>query len=111
MKDIRNVIGSGEGQQYEWTFTMAGISLRGQSVVVEYVENQRACHQGIGMIESMWTASVEAIEGGARLTIDVECKLPLFVLGTLSERATVKRNGRDLEKSLERIKRFLENSR
>jgi uncharacterized membrane protein len=108
MKEIRNVIGSGEGQQYEWTFKMVGLALRGQNVVVDYVENQRASHQGIGMIHSLWTASCEPVNGSTKLTIDVEYTIPLFVLGRLAENATVRRNDRDLKKSLAKLKEILE---
>ena len=108
MKEIRNVVGSGEGMQYDWTFKMAGIALRGQNVVVEYEENRRAAHQGIGMVHSMWIASVEPIDKGTRLTIDVEYTIPVFVLGKLAESATVGRNDKDLKRSIAQVQAILE---
>lgn len=108
IKDIRNVVGSGEGMQYDWTFKMAGIALRGQSVVVEYEEERRTVHQGIGMIHSQWTARVEPTDSGTRLTIEVEYTIPLFVLGKLAESATVGRNAKDLKKSLAQAQAILE---
>ena len=106
--EIRNIRGSGEGQQYEWTFKMAGVSLRGQSVVVDYVEGVRACHQGIGMIHGLWTHLCEETDEGTQVTVDVEYKLPFFVLGRLAESATVRRNDRDIKKSLKRLKQIVE---
>jgi hypothetical protein len=108
MKEIRNVRGSGEGMQYDWTFKMAGIALRGQNVVVEWEDDRRAAHQGIGMIDSVWVASVEPLDKGTRLQIDVEYTIPIFVLGKLAESATVGRNDRDLKKSLARVQAILE---
>ena len=108
IEEIRNVRGAGEGQQYDWTFKMAGLSLRGQSVVVDYVEGVRACHQGIGMIHGLWTHLCEETAEGTQVTVDVEYKLPFFVLGRLAESATVRRNDRDIKKSLKRLKQIVE---
>ena len=108
MKNIRNVVGLGEGMQYDWTFKMAGIPLRGQNVVVEYEDERRAVHQGIGMIHSQWVASVEPSGDGTRLTIEVEYTIPLFVLGKLTESATIGRNANDLKKSLAKAQAILE---
>jgi uncharacterized membrane protein len=108
MIEIRNVLGTGEGQQYDWTFKMVGIQLRGQNVVVEYVPNERAAHQGIGMIQSLWTNTVEADGDGTKLTIEVEYTIPVPVLGKLAESLTVRRNERDLRSSLLNLKEKLE---
>lgn len=108
MDEVRNVIGTGEGAQYEWTYTMAGIPLRGQNVVVEWEENRRTVHQGIGMIHSMWVGTVEPLDHGTRLTIDVEYTLPFFILGRLAESATVGRNDRDIKASLAKVQAILE---
>ena len=108
IKDIRNVRGSGEGMQYDWTFKMAGISLRGQNVVVEWEDNTHAAHQGVGMIHSLWVARVEPVDIGTRFTIEVEYTIPLFVLGKLAETVTVRRNDRDLKKSLTQARAILE---
>lgn len=108
IKEVRNVIGSGEGAQYDWSYTMAGIPLRGQSVVVEYEENERTVHQGIGMIDSVWVGTVEPLDHGTRLTVDVEYTLPFFILGKLAESATVGRNDHDIRTSLAKVQAILE---
>ena len=72
MFEVREVIGAGAGQQYEWTFKMAGVQLRGQNVIVDYIANECATHQSIGMLSSSWTNIVEPHEGGTKLTIKVE---------------------------------------
>jgi uncharacterized membrane protein len=108
MIEVRNVIGAGEGLQYDWTFKMVGIQLRGQNVVVEYIPNERASHQGIGMISSLWTNIVEPDPGGTRLTIEVEYTIPVPVLGKLAESLTVRRNERGVQLSLLNIKDTLE---
>jgi uncharacterized membrane protein len=106
--EVRNVIGTGEGQQCEWTFKLVGIQLRGQAVTVDCVENKRCTHQSIGMFSSSWKQIVEPHEDGTKLIIEVEYTLPLPVLGKLAEHLTVRRMARDLDSSLLNIKEALE---
>ena len=108
MVEVRNVIGSGEGQQYEWTFKMIGMQFHGQSIAVNYVEDERAAYQSIGMIESIWTNIVEQHDGGTMLTIKVEYSIPAPVLGKLAEQLTLRRNKRGLDCSLLNAKEVLE---
>ena len=108
MIEIRHPIGSGEGLQYEWTYKMVGLQLRGQNVVVDYVHNECATHQGIGMIQSLWTNRVEAHESGTKLTMEVEYTLPILVLGKLAEHLTARRNEREIQLSMLNLKEILE---
>lgn len=108
MIETRNPAGSGEGLQYEWTYKMVGLQLRGENVVVEYLPDQRAVHQSIGMVESVWTNIVEPHPGGTKLTIAVEYKFPLAILGRFAEHLTLRRNEREMRFSLLNLKELLE---
>jgi len=108
MVEVRNVVGEGEGLQYDWTYQMVGTPLRGQNVVVDYIPNRKASHQSIGMISSMWTLVVEAIPGGTQLTTEAEYSIPMSVLGKLAEHLTVRRNSRQMDISLMNVKDALE---
>ena len=107
MVDIRDVIGSGAGQQYGWTYQYVGLPLRGQTTVVEHVPNERSVHQSIGTIDSVWTFSVEPHEEDTRLTIEIEYDIPIPVLGKLAEPFVVKRDTRTLESALTNVKEML----
>ena len=109
MVEVRNLLGAGAGQQYEWTYKMAGILLRGQSIVVEYRPNQCAVHQSIGSIGSDWTIAVEPHPHGAVLRIDVEYSVPVPVLGRLAERLALSRDARDFAVAFDNVKETLEN--
>ncbi len=108
MIDVRNVIGAGEGQQYEWTFKMVGIQFRGQSVAVNYVQDECAAYQSIGMIESIWTNVVEPLGQKTKLIIKVEYSIPTPVLGKLAEAIMLRRNRRGLDATLLNVKEVLE---
>jgi len=107
MVEVRDVVGTGEGQQYEWTYKYAGLLLRGQSVVVQHVPNRLAVSQSIGMIGSTWTFRVEPHEEGSTLTIEVEYSVPIPVLGKIAEHVAVRLDARDLETSLSNVQDML----
>lgn len=109
MVEVRNIVGTGAGQQYEWTYKMAGLLLHRQSTVVEYLPNQCAVHQSIGSIGSDWTMAVAPHEEGALLSIRVEYSVPVSVLGKLAERLAVRRDARDFALAFDNIKETLEN--
>ena len=108
MVEVRDVKGAGEGQQYEWTYKMIGLLLKGQSTVVEYVPNKCSVHQSIGTINSIWTIGVEPHPEGSRLTIFVEYDVPVPVLGRLAEQIAVNRDARDFALAFENVKETLE---
>lgn len=108
MVEVHNVIGTGLGQQYEWTYKMAGMLLRGQSTVVEHVPRECSVHQSIGTIGSAWTLTFEPRDEGTTLTIEVEYTVPMPVLGKLAERLAVNWDRRDLALAFENVKEMLE---
>ncbi len=108
MVEIQNVIGTGAGQQQEWTYKMAGLLLRGQATVVEHVPNKSAVHQTIGMIRSDFGYAVGPHEKGAVLTLEVEYSVPMPVLGMLAERIALRRNEREFQMALENVREMLE---
>ena len=122
MVEVRNVIGTGAGQQFEWTSRMAGSLLRGQSTVIEHVPNVHGLHQSIGMVNSTFGYTVESIgmvnstfgytvephEDGASLTVEIQYLVPVPVLGKLAERVLLRRNAREFEVGIVTIKDVLE---
>ena len=106
--EVRNVIGTGMGQQCDFTFKMVGVQLRGSAVVVDCVPDERCTHQSIGMLSADWTNIVEPHEDGTKLSVEVEYTLPGAVLGKLAEHLTIRRMKRDLQSSLLNVKEMLE---
>lgn len=108
MIEIRDVIGTGEGQQFEWTYKMAGLLLRGQSIIIERVPGKCGTHQSIGMIHSTFTYIVEPHDEGTELCIDFEYNVPIPVLGRLAEVTIIKRNIREFDTALTNVKETIE---
>ena len=108
MVQTRDIVGSGEGQQFEWTYKLAGLLFRGQSVVVEHVPNEVSVYQSIGAISSTWTFRVASHDSGAKFTVDIAYDVPVPVLGKLAERVIVSRDSRNLDSALANVKEILE---
>ncbi len=108
MVEVRDVVGTGAGQQFEWTSKMAGSVLRGQSTVIEHVPNARVVHQSIGMVSCTFGYGVEPHEGGATLTLEIEYSVPVPVVGRLADHVLLRRNVREFEVGLVTVKDVLE---
>lgn len=108
MVEVRNVIGTGAGQQYEWTYKMAGILMRGQAVVIEHVPGQCTMHHNIGTISAIWRCHVEPHEEGTLLAFELEYSIPIPLVGKLAEHIVMSRNEREFDLSLQNVKDAVE---
>jgi len=106
--EVRNVIGTGAGQQFEWTAKMIGLLLRGQSTVVEHAPNKCGVHQTIGMVSSTFGYSVEPHGEGTELTLEIEYSVPIPLVGRLAEHVLVRRNAREFQLALDNVKELME---
>ncbi len=106
--EVRDVVGTGEGQQFEWTYKMMGFLLRGQTVVVDFASNQCFTHQSVGTIAGTWIYEFESSDAGTRVTMDCEYEMPATVLRAVATHLAVRRNTRDIETALLNIKESLE---
>ena len=108
MIEVRNLTGSGVGQRYEWTYKMVGIHFKGESEVTEVIQNERFVLKSKAGIESIWVYTYEPHEGGTKLSMDIDYKVPVPVLGKLAEKLVLKSNEREAELALENIKTMVD---
>ena len=108
MIEVRNITGSDVGQCYEWTYKMLGIHFNGESEVTEVIQNERFVLKSKAGIESIWVYTYEPHEGGTKLSLDLDYKVPVPVLGKLAEKLVLKTNEREAELALENIKTMVE---
>lgn len=106
--EVRNVIGTGAGQQFEWTAKMLGRLLRGQSTVIEHVPNKCGVHQAIGMVSSTFGYFVEPHDEGTELTLEIEYSVPFHLGGRIAEHVLVRRNAREFQLALDNVKELME---
>ena len=106
--DIRDIIGQGVGQRYSWTYKMMGISLKGESEVIEYVPNERYVTRSTGGIISTWTWTVKPEGNGTQLNLVVEYTIPVPVLGKVGERLVSRQSQREADLAMATLKDRLE---
>ena len=108
MMEVKDVIGSGVGQHYRWTYKMAGVRIQGESTVTEHVPNERRVMQSKGGIVSTWDFNLESQDAGTKLTVDIEYTIPVPVLGKLAEKLVLKRNEREADLAMANLKENIE---
>lgn len=105
---VTDVTGSGEGQQYRWTYKMAGVLLNGETTVTEHIPNKRRVTQSKGGVISTWIIKLEPNDGGTMMELDIEYTVPVPVLGKLAEKLVLKRNEREADLAMTNIKEQME---
>ena len=108
MIEVRNVVGEGPGQQFAWSYRMAGLIFDGESVVIDHVPSARRVVQTIGGIQSTQTFELEPVDGVTKLTLEVAYTVPLAFLGNVAERMIVAHNAAQVVTAVENIKRCCE---
>jgi uncharacterized membrane protein len=96
------------GYTHSWVYKMAGVRLKGSTRTVEFVPNQRFVEETKGGIDSIFTRTFEPEDGGTRLTVVTEYKVPIPVLGRMAEAIVVKMNEREGELVLVNLKARME---
>lgn len=106
--DIRDIQGQGVGDKYGWTYKMVGISLKGESEIIESVANKQYVSKSSGGIVSTWTWTFEPEGDGTRLGITVDYTIPVPVLGKVGERLVLRQTEREADLAMENLKDILE---
>jgi uncharacterized membrane protein len=106
---VEKVGGEGVGARFRWTYKMAGFTLEGESVALEFIPNERIVTKSKSGIVSTWTWVFGAENGGTRIDLTVDYEVPVPVLGKLAEALVVRQNERELDKGLATIKGRFEN--
>jgi carbon monoxide dehydrogenase subunit G len=96
------------GNKYTWVYKMAGMRFEGKGEDIEVSPHKRLSSKNEGGIDSVLTWSFEAENGGTRVIIETEYKVPIPLLGKLAENIIVKQNEREADIILENLKARLE---
>jgi len=96
------------GTHFRWVYKMAGLRFEGETTVIEHIPNNKVVTQTKGGIHSTWNFAFEPKGGGTKLTIKVDYKIPIPVLGKLAEALVLKQNEREASMALSNIKERME---
>lgn len=110
LKSVANIAGDPKrkGTQWDWTFVMAGVEIKGKAETAEYQAGKRYSFKTTG-IDSTFIYTVEPADGGSRVTADVVYEVPQGVLAKIADKAVVERmNERDADKAAQSLKTILD---
>ncbi len=71
------------GSSYEWTFTILGIPRKGVTVYTDYVPGERIAFANFGAMEGTSVMTVEAEDGGSKVTHEMDSHFAIPVISPL----------------------------
>lgn len=99
----------GVGQKFDWRFNMAGVDLSGKAEVVEYTPPTKVVISSKGEADSMWTYLLEELDGGTKVSIEVDYELAETVLQRIANQAVISKIAqKTAEQMLDNLKTILE---
>jgi len=109
MVEIKDVqLAPAGGYNLSWVYKMAGMRFEGASETTEEIPNQRTMTKSTKGIESHFVWSYESKNGGTKLTVDIEYKVPVPLLGKLAESFILKQNDHESDTLLSNLKARME---
>ncbi len=96
------------GYNFGWVYKMAGMRFEGASETVEEIPNQRTVTKSTKGIESHFVWTYEPENGGTKLTVDIEYKVPVPLLGKLADSFILKQNDQEGDALLANLKARME---
>jgi uncharacterized membrane protein len=96
------------GNNFSWTYKMAGMRFEGFSEVIENINNQRTVTENKKGIPSKFTWTYKPEAGETKLTVQVEYTVPIPLLGKLAEAVIIKLNENEMDVLLANLKARME---
>jgi uncharacterized membrane protein len=106
--EASDVIGSGKGLRFSYTYKMLGIPFQGQTERVGYALNERIVDESTGGIPSTLTWTFTPYESGTKVEVEIDYTIPVPVLGKMAEKLVMRRNEREVDMWMENLKERLE---
>src|SRR3982074_2233276 len=110
LKTVANIAGEPKrkGSYWDWTFVMAGVEINGKAETADYQAGKRYSFKTTG-IESTFTYTVEAADGGRQVPADVSSEVRQGVLAKMADKPVVERmNERDADRAAQSLKTILD---
>ena len=96
------------GTSFLWVYKMVGMRFEGTSEDIEYIKNKRVVTKTKGGIEANYIWKFQPEDGGTKMTVETEWKVPVPVLGKLAEALIIKQQEREFDLVLANLKDKME---
>jgi uncharacterized membrane protein len=109
MVEIKNVKpGSHGGYNFDWVYKMGGVRFDGASDTIEFDNNKHQVTKSTKGIESKFTWDYESIKDETQLTLEIEYKVPILLIGKFAEAFLAKQNDQEADLLLANLKNNME---
>jgi uncharacterized protein YndB with AHSA1/START domain len=109
MVEVKNVKSRAEGgYNFDWVYKMGGMRFDGASDTIEFLHNKRQVTKSTKGIESKFTWDYETVMDGTQLTLEIEYKVPIPLIGKFAEAFLTKQNDHEADLLLENLKDKME---
>jgi len=109
MVEVKNTVqNSLGGYDFEWVYKMSGIHFNGASKITEHIPNKRTITESTKGIESRFVWEYKAEGSYTKLTVEIEYKIPIPLIGKLAEAVIVKQNEHEADALLKNLKDRME---
>ena len=109
MMEVKNpVLNSIGGYDFEWVYKMSGLHFNGASKTTEYILNKRMITESTKGIESRFVWDYKPEGSYTKLSVEIEYKIPIPLIGKLAETVIVKQNEHEADTLLKNLKDRME---
>lgn len=99
----------GLGQKFDWRFNLAGVDMKGNAEVIEFVRPNKVIIKCQGDTNATWIFTFQEETGGTKITAEIEYDIMENALQRMANRMVIdKLNQRSAEQMMENIKTILE---
>lgn len=109
MVEVKNVNpGPHGGFNFEWVYKMGGMRFDGASDTTEFESNKHQVTKSTKGIESKLTWDYEMIKDETQVTLEIEYKVPIMLIGKFAEAILAKQNDQEADLLLMNLKNNME---
>ncbi len=109
MVQVKNIqLNALGGYDFEWTYKMGGMHFDGASQCTEWIQNKRIVTKSTKGIESRFVWEYATEGENTRLSVEIEYKIPIPLIGKLAENIIVKQNVHEADNLLNNLKDRME---
>jgi uncharacterized protein YndB with AHSA1/START domain len=98
------------GYRYRWKYKMSGIQFSGFGEAIDFKRNVLLISRNVGAIESVVTFAFMSKDIQTKVTLGIDYRVPLLLLGKFTETIILKMNEKEAELILDNLRIIFEKS-
>lgn len=109
LEQVKNVVPEPNGgSAFDYTYNMGGMRFSGHTNTLEFIPDARIVTQSKSGVENTFNWTFAPDGGGTRVTIQVDYKVPVPLVGKIAEAMLMRQNEQQAETVLNNLKAKME---